>query len=607
MKKTLSVILTLAMVISMFAALSLSTSAADVECATWADVVAAFTADATASVKLTGDVTCDAAIETMSGTFDGNGYTVTVAADAQMFAKVTGTATIKNFQTAAAAANTKSPVIELIAGDATVVIENVINNVAVAESTAQTGGIVAKTTGSVMLTMTAVVNNADLQTVNQVSGIVGNADGKLNITFTDVVNNGKITGNKDYAGGIICSNGTVVGTMTRVINNGEVVVLPTSAKGSNAAGFVGTAKAHADIVFTDCVNTGNVTLTSTNSNNAKYGVAGFAVRCDNTGAGGAKFVFNNCINTGVVSVGDAVGLSADAIAAPNAATVTATGCSYVEGTTTITEGVAQVSADDAKTAIAAIEAKMDTPRFGKTVSDPAGKSRFNVAAAAADIYGIVKGERIDVSSFIRLNDGKTVYDDKNGGFLNKNHQSKETFAVKTASGDKNYYALAVLEFDEYISVDGFTVYGAGYKSSVLDDAADILVSADGVNWVVAYEGTDLVKDQKWIGCDYTAPNDGAADNYHTAHITADFADSYDNIKYVAYGQVTPRTNNPTYYIRFVEFEVYGSIGETEVVAPPAGDDTTSPDTGDNTIFVALALVAVACVGTVVITRKREQN
>ncbi len=601
MKKTLSVILTLAMVISMFAALGLSTSAADVECATWADVVAAYTADATASVKLTGDVTCDTAIATMSGTFDGNGYTVTIAPGAQMFTKVTGDVTIKNFQTAAAAANDKAPIIAATnaygEGTANIVIENVINNVDV-ETTLLAGGIIGGVNGTTNLTMKSVVNNGDIKSSNQCGGIIGNGENTLVIDFTDVVNNGAITGTKNYAAGILNTNGAVSGTMTRVINNGAITA-ENDADASDVGGIMGTVKGKAIVTLTECVNTGAVTLKSGKSG-AHYGAAAFAIRTDNSNS---VFTLVNCVNTGAITATE--NTNADAIINPKkSGSATATGCSYVDGATYLTEGVAKVTADEANTAIAAIEAKMDTPRFGKTVSDPAGKSRFNVAAAAADIYGIVKGERIDVSSFIRLNDGKTVYDDKNGGFLNKNHKSTETFAVKTASGDKNYYALAVLEFDEYISVDGFTAYAAGYKQSVLDNDADILVSADGENWTVVYEGKDLVKDQKWIGCDYTAPNDGSADNYHTAHITADF-DKIDNIKYVAYGQVTPRTNNPGYYIRFVEFEVYGSIGE--VAAPPAGGDTTNPDTGDNTIFVAIALVAVACVGTVVITRKREQN
>jgi hypothetical protein len=370
MKKTLSAIISLAMIVAMVATLGFGASAAEAtNCATWAEVVAAVEADATASIKLTNHVTADTSIASFAGTFDGNGYTVTV--ETTMFAEVTGTATLKNFQTAAAAAITVAPIVNLLKGDATVVIENVVNNVDVAESTAQIGGIVAKTSGTVSLTMTSCVNNGNLQTVNQASGIVGNADGTLTVNFTDVVNNGNITGNQNYAAGILCTNGGVEGMMTRVVNNGDIVIESKKAnnKGSNGAGIIGTAKGKAIVTLTDCVNTGDVTLITENTS-AHYGVSAFATRTDNESS---VFTLSGCVSTGVMTSASE-GTTADAIAVPaKKGAATATNTSYVNGTTTV-EGATKVEADAAAAAIAAIEAQMTLPVFDANKAPEGGNT-----------------------------------------------------------------------------------------------------------------------------------------------------------------------------------------------------------------------------------------
>jgi hypothetical protein len=382
MKKTLSVILSIAMIISMVAMLGIGASAAGaVECNTWAKVKAAVEADAAASIKLTANVTANETIASFAGTFDGNGYAVTV--ETTMFAEVTGTATLKNFQTVAAAAITVAPIVNLLKGNATVVIENVINNVDVAESTEQMGGIIAKTSGTVSLTMTSCVNNGNLQTLNQASGIVGNADGSLTVNFIDVVNNGNITGNQNYAAGILCTNGAVEGMMTRVVNNGNIVIESKKEgnKGSNGAGIIGTAKGKAIVTLTDCVNTGDVTLITENTS-AHYGVSAFATRTDNESS---VFTLANCVSTGVMTSASE-GTTTDAISLPaKKGKAVATNTSYVNGETTV-EGATKVDAATAAAAIAAIEAQMKLPTFENVVPDTADNSLaalFVVVAVAA--------------------------------------------------------------------------------------------------------------------------------------------------------------------------------------------------------------------------------
>ena len=99
-------------------ALPLSVSAAEAtKCATWADVVAAVEADSAASIKLTNHVTANSTIASFAGTFDGNGYTVTV--EKTMFTALANGAVLKNFQTTAAAAISEAPIAVTASGTVT--------------------------------------------------------------------------------------------------------------------------------------------------------------------------------------------------------------------------------------------------------------------------------------------------------------------------------------------------------------------------------------------------------------------------------------------------------------------------------------------------------
>ncbi len=373
-------------------AMPLSVFAAEATaCATWDEVVAAVTADTAASIKLTDHVTANSTIESFSGTFDGNGYTVTV--EKTMFTALADGAVLKNFQTTAAAAISEAPI--AVSATGTVTFTNVINNVSVSGTgIGQMGGFLTTTAGTTTVNMTSCVNNGNIQTNNQASGIIGNTEGTLTVNFTDVVNNGDITGNKNYAGGIVCSNGALAGTMNRVINNGDIYVESTVSgqKGSNAAGLIGTAKGMATVTLTECVNTGAVTLVTTNTS-SHYGVAGFAIRTDDTSS---VFTFDKCVNTGVLTSETAP--ANDAIAVPlKSGSATATGCTYSSGTSTVT-GATQVDAATAEASIAAIEAKMTLPTFDANkapeTTTPGGegesdtfKQVVNVGFATATIEG----------------------------------------------------------------------------------------------------------------------------------------------------------------------------------------------------------------------------
>ncbi len=200
-----------------------------------------------------------------------------------------------------------------------------------------------------------------------------------------------------------------------------------------------------------------------------------------------------------------------------------------------------------------------------TVTDPNGNTRLNLTPLSA-IYGERDGNIISYD-FTRVADGWKEYTNTSSEYVNKTYADKAdieagvTFPVKTTEGDKQYYSMIVCEFfDGAVNVDGFAVYAAGYKQYVLEDKVDILVSSDGETWSVAWSGTDLFASQSWVGCDYEAPYDGSGSNLHTAVLSGDFV-AANNVKYVAYASASTRANNPHYFIRMIELEIYGTLAQ----------------------------------------------
>ena len=360
MKKTLSVIMAICMILSI-CAFSVSAAPAGTAISSEAEFLAM---DAAGTYYLANDITLNASYAAVfTGTLDGNGKTVTVSAP--MFANFAGTA--KNFTIAGAvtatdaAAGALAPISD---GGTAVVLENIVNNAAVTVTgTADAcvaGGFIGQLGGKesangVSLTVTNCVNNGTVTGVQQTGGFIGyaffNTGNDLatdaGAAFTSCVNNGAVSSTLGHTGGFIgrtaysksvsltkcVNNGAICGGhntgglfghatstvtyMTYCQNNGTITNVEAPATDSvYAGGLIGYGQGTKSNTFMPadgyyankieyCLNTGDVT--------GAYRAGGIAASTGASGAYGLSLV-QYCINTGnVTSMG--LGTSAAANAA----------------------------------------------------------------------------------------------------------------------------------------------------------------------------------------------------------------------------------------------------------------------------------------------------
>ncbi len=231
---------------------------------------------------LTKDITVSASYaNSFTGTFDGNGYTVTVSAP--MFINVNG-ATIKNLITAGTVttsilaadygynANASAAVAACANGNCT--FENIINKA-------------------------DILSGAPDNTKNSFfGGILGVAIGETDFTFTNCVNDGKViytgeTGNASCGGIIGLTVNNVKNTfITNCINNGEIYAKSVAATGASG-GMIGWVQGSGSDTFIGCVNNGKVHGYSKSSTGRIGGFLGYTIATLTT--------FKDCINNGFVT------------------------------------------------------------------------------------------------------------------------------------------------------------------------------------------------------------------------------------------------------------------------------------------------------------------
>lgn len=260
MKKFISAVLAVVMIAGLFTLVPMPAMAADAAGGTTTEVgkveagytpvgTAVKTAEEFAAMTADGDYYLAADIKVdksyasnFTGTFDGNGHTVTVSAP--MFAKFEGTA--KNL-----------------------VINGLITNTTAA--TAAAGKVDTALEGAVIGAFAVfgsgelcnIANNASLNGKCAVGGLVGFAD--ADVSFTDCLNNGKIVysgakGQWNALGGIL---GTTVASTTFIscVNNGAIDCGGTQVP---AGGIAGTGNSNtatidtATMTFKNCVNNAEV-------------------------------------------------------------------------------------------------------------------------------------------------------------------------------------------------------------------------------------------------------------------------------------------------------------------------------------------------------------
>ena len=409
MKKTLSIILAIAMIAAMALPMGIFASAEEVvEVATWADFVTACEGNyGEGSYKLTADVTADTPISSFTGIFDGNGHTVHVAAT--MFLDVSTGAVIKNFTTQLADIDvdngdgttsklqmSTNPIVDMISGstaDFPVTLENITNNVEVIETAADQeaiGGIAGKVDADNYIIAKKLVNNANIATNDQAGGIFGNtghARGHLFLLAANIVNNGNVWSSKNYAGGIVGnSNDSLTATFSYCFNNGDITAE------NDAGGILGHVGGNvSEVTFNYCASTGTICnnpvidpetgakLAGTDKTAPKYGAGGIFTRSDSAAG---IITINNCVVTGAftpdTTVDETGAVTASGSSDPFSAfngggLVTITDCTYLYGmhvigeqAATLAEGASGFTAQDQVACDALIAAMMEN----KETADP---------------------------------------------------------------------------------------------------------------------------------------------------------------------------------------------------------------------------------------------
>lgn len=192
-----------------------------------------------------------------TGTFDGNGYSITLdmnreTAYAALFGN-TNNATIQNLTVKGNVSGTQYVAGIKAYGPAT--ITNCINEATITATSNYAGGISAN--GAI--TMTNCVNKGDVTGLNYVGGLNGGTATKI----TDSGNEGTITATSSYVGGI---SGSGVETLNKVYNTGDV-----TGKAA-VGGIVGYSASNSAI--TNSYNTGDITATAATSTMGVGGIVG---------------------------------------------------------------------------------------------------------------------------------------------------------------------------------------------------------------------------------------------------------------------------------------------------------------------------------------------
>lgn len=208
------------------------------------------------SYKLTADITVtEPYANDFSGTFDGNGHTVTLnitasTANVGLFSKLAGGAVVKNVITAGSVTTTGKKCVAGIAGYATdnVKIENCKNTASITGNK-NVGGILGEAYNNEESISVGIKNCANEGAVNgtgsAVGGIVGKMEGQNSII--DCYNRGNITGFNNYAGIVGQSTGALVATIKNCYSVGAVTAYGASTNAGYA--LIGGGKNYA---LTNC-------------------------------------------------------------------------------------------------------------------------------------------------------------------------------------------------------------------------------------------------------------------------------------------------------------------------------------------------------------------
>lgn len=309
MKKTLSVILTICMILSI-CSFSVFAAPAGTAVSSEAEFLAM---DPAGTYYLANDITVTAPYaQAFTGILDGNGKTVTVSQP--MFADFGGT--VKNLviegSITALSAETeialftaegaRGAVAATVKSGTNVVFENIKNNATVSaignipDSDDCAGGIVGLINSeSVAVSFINCENTAAITGLNQIGGIAGYIRAAASVTFDGCVNNGAIaeTGTSAYSAGIVCRIDAEHTTIKNCTNNATI------SSGKDQAGGMLAYAGKGSFVVDGCVNNGTIAPTVGKA-------AGIVanINCnDASGAKGYYVTITNCVNNGNITAG----------------------------------------------------------------------------------------------------------------------------------------------------------------------------------------------------------------------------------------------------------------------------------------------------------------
>ena len=297
MKKALSIMLCLAMVVSLVAVSAIAApKAADIGKVasgyapegTGIDSLDKIT-DPAGKYYLTKDITVSATYTSeFTGTLDGNGKTVTVSAP--VFDKLAGT--VKNL-VIKGAVDTSAEAVQVAALASNVSGASVITNV---KNEASVKGYVT-------------IGNGPGASESKASGYKAGAAGIVGAAYADIeitncANTGAINGY--CAGGIVgITDGEFKVRITSCVNTGKITnvgVTGTVGDGyGSIGGIIGCINNSVDTIIDDCVNAGEV---ASSFKHATAGIAGGAWRsASKCRTETAEVVIKNCQNTGAIAGG----------------------------------------------------------------------------------------------------------------------------------------------------------------------------------------------------------------------------------------------------------------------------------------------------------------
>ena len=340
MKRHISLILSVLMIIGILAAVPVAVFAKDdeAEALPVSDAASFAAMDQTGSYYLTADITLDATyVGTFAGTLDGKGHTITVSAP--VFDNVKGT--VKDLVINGKVENTSAEVLAALACNAVpgAVFEKIVNRADVigdATSTKRAAGVVALITkGDGTVTVTDCANSGRI--VGYVAGgVIGRAEAKTEVRGCS--NTGAIEGG-DTLGGVFawpvedfivenCVNGTkggaatvadtgdssggiisyvsanTAGSVKGCINYSDI----TNTSGRCAAGIIARLGENSAVDFTDCENYGKMTNATTTVNCLNFGdihalkqAGGIIGSCGANKIESGDYIFEFCGNEGNIT------------------------------------------------------------------------------------------------------------------------------------------------------------------------------------------------------------------------------------------------------------------------------------------------------------------